>query len=100
MTSSKTKSEIIISWHNYREDIDPQLSKLEGILSRVTNIAHLNLYLYNTNLDDGGCATIGQILRTSQTIERIKFWFSQTKISDIGLLYLAPQLSSLPLESM
>eukprot|EP01017_Pseudomicrothorax_dubius_P005388 TRINITY_DN11348_c0_g1_i2.p1 TRINITY_DN11348_c0_g1~~TRINITY_DN11348_c0_g1_i2.p1 ORF type:complete len:161 (-),score=11.09 TRINITY_DN11348_c0_g1_i2:61-543(-) len=70
------------------------------VISKVSSIAILNVYFYETNLNDEVCRLIAQFLETSTNITHFNFVANSTKITDEGVSFISSQLAPLPLQQL
>eukprot|EP01017_Pseudomicrothorax_dubius_P018051 TRINITY_DN2010_c0_g3_i1.p1 TRINITY_DN2010_c0_g3~~TRINITY_DN2010_c0_g3_i1.p1 ORF type:complete len:868 (-),score=169.36 TRINITY_DN2010_c0_g3_i1:251-2854(-) len=99
MNTPSTRTKFYGNWRFWHAgDINPKMLKVVDILNKVTNLSHLSLPLTETTLNDDGCAAIANILRASKHLTHLEVRFMRTKVSDIGVSYLTPEILSLPLQ--
>eukprot|EP01017_Pseudomicrothorax_dubius_P008087 TRINITY_DN12626_c0_g1_i4.p1 TRINITY_DN12626_c0_g1~~TRINITY_DN12626_c0_g1_i4.p1 ORF type:complete len:155 (+),score=19.27 TRINITY_DN12626_c0_g1_i4:151-615(+) len=95
------RTNIEANWEGYGEDINERLIAFSKILAPVTTLVQIIFLLNETaTLNDEGCATIADLLRNSPAVSTFHLHMFGASITDLGISFLASELSLLPLQEI
>eukprot|EP01017_Pseudomicrothorax_dubius_P020341 TRINITY_DN22212_c0_g1_i2.p1 TRINITY_DN22212_c0_g1~~TRINITY_DN22212_c0_g1_i2.p1 ORF type:complete len:185 (-),score=13.13 TRINITY_DN22212_c0_g1_i2:203-757(-) len=100
MNIPNTLIKLELEWTGSPKDINEHFQAVVDKLVKATLITFLNLNLDFTRFNDEGCASIAQLLQSSKTVSSFFIEMSISRITDIGLSYIAFELPFIPLREL
>eukprot|EP01017_Pseudomicrothorax_dubius_P021597 TRINITY_DN23245_c0_g1_i2.p1 TRINITY_DN23245_c0_g1~~TRINITY_DN23245_c0_g1_i2.p1 ORF type:complete len:135 (+),score=17.07 TRINITY_DN23245_c0_g1_i2:64-468(+) len=100
MNYNNGRVHISADWGLTPEDLNKKLFQVISIFSKAKNLCYIGLDLDYGRLNDQGCLAISQLLRASTTISAFHLYMFEATITDLGISYLASELSSLALQEI